>query len=520
MQLQEDGKTKYEELEINGASVVFSTVRLLDNPITEDGISSFCNDNRYREIKEADYGYIERMFSADNHSDNMLFRINAIDPIPNVWANDDGTEFLDIELNHYVLIYAKRAILLQTILIFDKRGIIDAGNADIMSIKKPLSITNLLAIIHDIKNSNPNAGNAGQKFWNIIETRLDQICSSLKIDDSSSFGDPEQNKQTKENEQNIAIQIWDIANLPTNLNQNNISGEYLEKRYELELATLLLLYDEHHTRNGEWKRLSLNQIKRVVGNKTDVLNDHRILVSERICVEISQVDKPSFSDISRRRLSVYGYDSTSTFLWGYLSIIEIGLRKCVRDLKNLCQCISEDKATPVNEILDLSKKRQQVLRLRDQYQSVDEMCIERRHKAFIVRGTTVKQLNNVVENIDRANQHFQNSANLAISEMTAETSVEIRNLIEAFQEYTEEQDRSNDKVTILSLVLAATSIFAAAEYIESWCSELNHLIKGIILGGCVVLGVLGVVVTCCVLKIKKKRRSSKKNRKEKSEDEQ
>ena len=63
----------------------------------------------------------------------------------------------------------------------------------------------------------------------------------------------------------------------------------------------------------------------------------------------------------------------------------------MRDLKNLCQCISEDKATPVNEILDLSKKRQQVLRLRDQYQSVDEMCIERRHKAFIVRGTTVKQ---------------------------------------------------------------------------------------------------------------------------------
>jgi len=511
MQLQEDGKTKYEELEINGASVVFSTVRLLDNPITEDGISSFCNDNRYREIKEADYGYIERMFSADNHSDNKLFRIKAIDQISDVRTNDAGTERLDIALNHYVLIYAKRAILLQTILIFDVQNKIEDTENIKTPITNPLSVTNLLAVIHDIKNSETTAG---VEFYKIIKDKLDRICDSLDIEGGDSL------RETQPQEQNIAIQIWDIASLPTDLGQNKISGDYLEGRYELDLAALLLLYDWHHTKDGLWKQLSSSRIREAVANRTDVLNDHRILASEMICIEISQVDKPSFSKISERRLSVYGYDSTSTFLWGYLSIIEIGLRKCVSDLKKLCQHIPEDKATPVNKILELSKKRQQVLLLRDQYQSIDEMCRESRHKAFIVRGTTVKQLNNVVENIDRANQHFQNSANLAISEMTAETSVEIRNLIEAFQEYTEEQDRSNDKVTILSLVLAATSIFAAAEYIESWCSELNHLIKGIILGGCVVLGVLGVVVTCCVLKIKKKRRSSKKNRKEKSEDEQ
>lgn len=498
MQLQEDGKTKYEELEINGASVVFSTVRLLDNPITEDGISSFCNDNRYREIKEADYGYIERMFSADNHSDNMLFRINAIDPIPNVWANDDGTEFLDIELNHYVLIYAKRAILLQTILIFDVQNKIKDTENIKTPITNPLSVTNLLAVIHDIKNSETTAG---VEFYKIIKDKLDRICDSLDIEGGDSL------RETQPQEQNIAIQIWDIASLPTDLGQDKISGDYLEGRYELDLAALLLLYDWHHTKDGLWKQLSSSRIREAVANRTDVLNDHRILASEMICIEISQVDKPYFTAISKCRLSLYGYDSTSTFLWGYLSIIEIGIKNCVSVLKKLCTCVLYDAHM---DILDLSKKSYQVLLLKDQYLSIGEMCIEGRHKEFISRGITKKHLNEVKESINRADQQFQDLSNLSISETTSKSSIEISELFKAFRGYTEEQDRQNDKISKLGLALAGISLIAVIEYIESWFSVVNYWVKGIICG---VLVVPGAVVACCFLKNKNKGSSSKKTEK-------
>ena len=100
--------------------------------------------------------------------------------------------------------------------------------------------------------------------------------------------------------------------------------------------------------------------------------------------------------------------------------------------------------------------------------------------------------------------------------MTAATSVEISTLLNAFQEYTKEQDWSNDKVTKLGLVLAATSIIAVIEYIESWFGDANHLEKGIILG----FFILCVVVVYRVFKNKGSSSKETEKRKEKSEDEQ
>ncbi|MBS7259630.1 MAG: hypothetical protein KIG25_04285 [Eubacteriales bacterium] len=488
-----------EELTINGASVVFYTVRLLDNSITDADVSIFCNDSCYQQIQEAQYGYIERMFSVDNPSDNIFFKLSEIDTIHNVRASSDTS--INLNLNHYVLLYSQRAILLQTIFIFDTRGIIETNNAKTPT-DDSLSVTNLLALIHDIKNINSDAGKA---FYQIIENRFAQICNALKICDSSSFC------ETKQNEQNIAIQIWDIASLPSECDRNSISGDYLEERYELELAALLLLYNEHYTKDELWKNLSSSQIRKAVANKTDVLNDHRILASERICIEISQVDEPSFRDISKHRLSVYGYDSTSTFLWGYLSIIEIGLKNCVSVLSELCQCILED--AHVN-ILNLSKKRQQVLRLKDQYLSIDEMCIEGRHKEFIGRGITKKHLNEVIENINKADQHFQDSSNLAISETTSKSSVEISELFKAFRRYTEEQDRSNDIVSVLGLILALASVFAVAEYIEELFS-VDYLCGRLIILGSIIL-LFAITALFVVINKKKKSRSTKKSKSQKT----
>lgn len=499
MQLLKNGSIEQtEELSINGASVVFYTVRLLDSAITDEDIVSFDNGSTYERIEEAQYGYIEKMFSVGNPSDNILFKLSESDTISGVPLDHDNS--VTVNLNHYVLLYSKRAILLQTVFIFDVRQIIAQTSNKKTNMESALSVTSLLALIHGIKNVSTTAG---QSFRRIIENRLTQICNDLKMPANISFC------ETKQNEQNIAIQIWDIASLPPDCNRKSISGDYLEGRYELELAALLLLYNEHYTKDGLWKQLSSSQIRKAVANRTDVLNDHRILASERICIEISQVDEPCFRDISNRRLSLYGYDSTSTFLWGYLSIIEIGIKNCVSVLSELCQCILEDAHM---DILDLSKKRQQVLRLKDQYLSIDEMCIEGRHKEFIGRGITKKHLNEVIENINKADQQFQDLSNLSISETTSKSSIEISELFKAFRGYTEEQDRSNDIVSVLGLILALTSVFAATEYIEDLFNVDCLCGRLIILGSVVLLYFVMALFVVIIIKGKKKNRSTKKSK--------
>lgn len=499
MKLLENGSSEQtEELSINGASVVFYTVKLLDSAITDEDIVSFGNESTYEIIEEAQYGYIEEMFSVGNPSDNILFKLSESDTISDVPL--DHGKSVTVDLNHYVLLYSKRAILLQTVFIFDVRQIITETSNKKTNMGSALSVTSLLALIHEIKNVSTTAGH---RFSEITEERLRQICNDLKKPDKISLC------ETKQNEQNIAIQIWDIASLPSDCDRESISGDYLEGRYELDLAALLLLYDLHHTKDGLWKQLSSSQIREAVANRTDVLNDHRILASERICIEISQVDEPRFREISKRRLSLYGYDSTSAFLWGYLSIIEIGIKNCGSVLRELCQCVSEDAH---RDILGLSKKRHQVLCLKDQYLSIDEMCIEGRHKEFIGRGITKKDLNKVIQNINKADQQFQDLSNLLISETTSKSSIEISELFKAFRGYTEEQDRSNDIVSELGLILAITSVFAAIEYIE----DLFNV--DCLCGRLIILGSVGLLYSVMALfviiriKGKKKNRSTKKSK--------
>ncbi len=499
MKLLENGSSEQtEELSIYGASVVFYTVRLLDSAITDEDIDSFGKVSTYKIIEEPQHGYIEKMFSVDNPSDNILFKLSEGDTISDVPL--DHGKFVTVELNHYVLLYSKRAILLQTVFIFDVRQIITETSNEITNVGSALSVTSLLALIHEIKNVNTSAG---RRFCKITEDRLKQICKDLNMPENIS------SCETKQNEQNIAIQIWDIASLPSDCDRKSISGDYLEGRYELDLAALLLLYNEHCIEGGLWKQLSSSQIRKAVANRTDVLNDHRILASERICIEISQVDEPCLRDISKRRLSLYGYDSTSAFLWGYLSIIEIGIKNCVSVLNELCQCILEDTHM---DILDLSKKRQQVLRLKGQYLSIGEMCIEGRHKEFIDRGITKKYLNKVIENINKVDQQFQDLSNLSISETTSKSSIEISELFKAFRGYTEEQDRSNDIVSVLGLILALTSVFAAAEYIEDLFNVDCLCGRLIILGSVILLYFVMALFVVIIIKGKKKNRSTKKSK--------
>ncbi len=441
-----------EELLFYGASVVFSSVKIFDEAIDEIRLLRVMENCGCRRITSSDYGYIEKILNRAGQNASLQYDTTVVDSLSPIQLDDD-TQVTPL-IRHHVFLFAQKAVLLQSILIFDYRKITHT-HCDTTDISRTLSVTDLLRIIHEIKNG---SGESGRAFKRGVERIFADISDKARMPYSQGTD------TLFFNEQNIAIQIWDIASLPADCDKDNISGDYLEDRYELDLAALLLLYNENYTQGDIWKDLSRSQIQKALDKKTDVLKDHRILISERICVEISQVDAPTLRTVSAMRLQLYGYDSTSVFLWGLISIVESGYKDCCYELDALYRREVSNGKSGV-PIADFSRTRQKILAEKDSYEFLDKMCIEDRHKAFLGNASGKKGLADYLNRIADTDKQIQDLADLIILERTSDANEEIKKLLETLQNYTKEQDRSNDIISWLSLLLAISSVFSVAEYI-------------------------------------------------------
>ena len=112
----------------------------------------------------------------------------------------------------------------------------------------------------------------------------------------------------------VGIQIWDIADLklsPTEM----ISGFELAHKYAWEITALLQVTSDLMRAHQTWRRRSHEQVAQLMCESTAVLADHRVITNGRVCLEISQVTHPTLTERSSDRLRLFGYDSTSIYLW-------------------------------------------------------------------------------------------------------------------------------------------------------------------------------------------------------------
>jgi hypothetical protein len=291
----------------------------------------------------------------------------------------------------------------------------------------------------------------------IIASFIEQAIEKEKIN-TSIFLDI-----SNEDQQSLSLQIWDIAS-KTFREEEEINGEELASCYELELSAILSCYNEHFSKDGLWKQQSANQVHRSALSKTDVLMDHQVLLSERVCIEISQVNHPILRPISATRLSAYGYDSTSIFLWGYIVIMNIGYVICdikssslQNKMKEMIKKAKDSNSWTSNDILRFTIDKQDISRELDIYSSLKNICIEERHKDFINNGATIKGL---VEIHDRINRVFSEINELSRLFIESETSSKSNEIGELLKEVKELNKRNGDTSTSLSLISVFVAIFA------------------------------------------------------------
>ena len=477
---QKDGMTEQtEELSINGASLVFYSVRVLNNPLSDEQLNVIDNSREFHKIHSGQ-GYIEKIFILNNYSkDNHLsyVRKNVIDLSP---LKIENGSLVVPKVTHYINVYNKNILLIQSVIIFDKSEVTKYNG--VTKIDKPIKTDDILKIIHNIKIKDEIWN---KEFSSGINDTVEMFLTSItfgKLQRPSFFA-----ISSDKNEQCLSVQIWDIASLKIN-DGEDVIGEELASRYELEISAILSCYNEHFTKNGLWKKQSANQVIQSVKLRTDVLNDHKILRNERVCVEISQVNHPEFRDISAIRLCTYGYDSTSMFLWGYLVIMCAGFEMCdiksnklrdtiVCESKNYENNLNHDGEKVYKDIIHITAEMQEISKEMDLLSLMDNMCIEERHRDFMNEGAKIRGLTSLRDHVKENFKNTKEISSMILSTDSSKSSNEISELLKEVQEIKFKNEKTATVLSVISIIIGCTFVIPITEFVTNTFPQLNNYIN-------------------------------------------
>lgn len=113
---------------------------------------------------------------------------------------------------------------------------------------------------------------------------------------------------------NFGIQIWNLDGTSGRDTNDLYRGTEESIKYAWEIAAILSYNSEHLLEHGLWLRRSPQQVFSQVRSGFGFFEDHMVFVNADCCLEMSHL--PAWlRRNSQFRLSSYGYDSSSIYLW-------------------------------------------------------------------------------------------------------------------------------------------------------------------------------------------------------------
>ncbi|WP_432664481.1 hypothetical protein R9X47_28640 [Wukongibacter baidiensis] len=453
------GKKQSREISINGVSLVFYSIRMLDKPLKQESLEFLGKREEFRQIR-AENGYVENVFKfidPDRIEENRIFIYDKTTQLPKIeLSNNDIVTPL---MTHYICIYAKSVVLVQSVLMFDRNNITNYPN--VTHIDREITIDDLLTIISKIKNKE-------KKYYSYLEKcenqAIDLFLSELNENDKiiSNYS-PKDFKDIID--MLLSVQIWDVSNVELSVENKNLNRSLLEC-YEVELATILSCHNKHIV--GSW-RSNIADLK-TEWDKIKTLNDQQVIINENVCIEISQVNIPEYTDISAERLLQYGYDSTSIFLWSYMVMVKliynISREQVVSLYRRINRCDNNliDIETIVNEEILISMQL-------DIYGDLEFDCIKKRHRDFIREILKRNDLEDEIKKIRELLQKIRNKSTEKYNANTSQTSSQIKKMLK-------EQSKASGRLSMLSLILSFSAVIPVTEFfLQVWPHLQKHRLR-------------------------------------------
>jgi len=359
-----------------------------------------------------------------------------------------------------------RFLLATTVVNVDQRaGIIPRSQ---LKTQRSLSVDDILAIIMQI------AWEEGSVFNELERQREAAI--------ESCFGEFRIPRISSQSRKMIGIQIWDIENLELKPDQS-ISGSELAYRYAWEITALLQCTSDLMRVHHAWRRRSCEQVEQLLGRSTAVLADHRIVTNGRVCLEISQVTHPSLTERSSDRLRIFGYDSTSIYLWGYLAFSSFVidyfsqlLSGFLQEAKNVME-LPRESTSLLAEYKEVRDVLMHIVDAKiDIYKTLDSVfwitgnLLEKRHVNFFQNQIESWQLDSSVERVEKK---LRELTSIASDVHQVLTNMEERNSMDRIRELAEKAEKTNRGLEALNIIVALFSSVVLSQFIGTLNESLN-----------------------------------------------
>jgi hypothetical protein len=180
---------------------------------------------------------------------------------------------------------------------------------------------------------------------------------------------------------NFGIQIWNLDGTAGRDTSELYKGAAESIEYAWEISALLSYNSDHLLERGLWLRRSPQQVYNQVRAGFGFFEDHMVFLNADCCLEMSHLPAWLRSS-SEFRLSSYGYDSSSLFIWTVGMLQEAIIEDLSNRYRNLiAQFIDRDGMKAV-EHASIAQMQIRHTGLIDRLSSFRGFLVEARNRAF------------------------------------------------------------------------------------------------------------------------------------------
>lgn len=201
-------------------------------------------------------------------------------------------------------------------------------------------------------------------------------------------------------EGSVALQLWNLDGTQGRAGTSLYAGVAESARYAWEISALLSYATDHLVEDGLWLRRSPQSVFGHVRTGMAFFDDHMVFVNSDCCLEMAHL--PAWlRGRSQFRLSAYGYDSSSIFVW----TVGILRRIVCDDLSSRYRAALADLAIrndiqPPEQSL-LTRRRIQHAALLDRCAGFREKLIEGRNRSLDEWAGRERPMEQVMAGLER-----------------------------------------------------------------------------------------------------------------------
>lgn len=262
-------------------------------------------------------------------------------------------------------------------------------------------------------------------------------------------------------EGSVALQVWNLDGTQGRASTSMYAGVDESALYAWEISALLSYSTDHLLEDGLWLRRSPQSVYGHVRTGMAFFDDHMVFVNADCCLEMAHL--PAWlRGRSQFRLSEYGYDSSSIFVW----TVGIVRRVVCDDLSARYRAILADLAVrheiPPTEQSLLTRRRVQHAALLDRCVGFREKLIEGRNRSLDEWAERARPSEQVVAILSRDMEKCE-AVSLSLLRVRED----------------QEKNRRDYLIAVMGIVLAVVQIPSFVEQVADWLAKDRWWLLGV-----------------------------------------